>query len=96
MLFQSHLSKVEHEDSKWSILGDLSLKSRMEGADGAVRLYRWRLLMQTLEREGLIDGLEQTLLHDDSSEDGHDVRIFSSEIMITLGMNSPLPEIDDE
>ncbi|KAK2949251.1 hypothetical protein BLNAU_15854 [Blattamonas nauphoetae] len=70
MVFQSLLSKVEHENVQHFILWNISYHISKWENDGADTWCRGRILLQTLEQEGFRDHLEQTVLHDKSSMEG--------------------------
>ncbi|KAK2961796.1 hypothetical protein BLNAU_3233 [Blattamonas nauphoetae] len=95
IVFQSLLSKVENIFPHRVIISSLAENIRKWKEDGAETADRGRILLQTLEREGFHEGIEQTLFHNKSSENGRFVRWYSFEIMNYLGMNSSEPEIDD-
>ncbi|KAK2945140.1 hypothetical protein BLNAU_19930 [Blattamonas nauphoetae] len=73
MAFQSLLSKEEHEDTHQFIIWKMNdiINRLKEG--GAEFWRRGRILLRTLEQEGFYERLEQTLLHDKSSEYGNAV-----------------------
>ncbi|KAK2961765.1 hypothetical protein BLNAU_3202 [Blattamonas nauphoetae] len=70
MAFQSLLSKVEDEDTHQFIIELMSDNISKWKKEGAETWGRGRILLQTLEMEGFHEGLEQTLHHDKSSNDG--------------------------
>ncbi|KAK2943180.1 hypothetical protein BLNAU_21908 [Blattamonas nauphoetae] len=92
MAFQSLLSEVEDEDTHQYIILLISDNINKWKYVGVETARRGRILLQTLEREGFIERLEQTLLLDKASEDGRCVRFFSFKIMNYLGVNSQQPE----
>ncbi|KAK2943174.1 hypothetical protein BLNAU_21902 [Blattamonas nauphoetae] len=92
ILFQSLLSKEEDEYTHQLIIWLLYHNIGTWKEDGAETADRGRILLQTLEMEGFLDGLEQTLFHDESTQNGRFVRSYSFLLVIDLGMNSSEPE----
>ncbi|KAK2954217.1 hypothetical protein BLNAU_10872 [Blattamonas nauphoetae] len=92
MVYQSLLSKVEDEDTNQFIIWFMFDSIRSWQNHDTETWCRGRILMQTLEQEGFRNHLEQTLLHDKSSADGKDVRLYSYGVMNDLN-DLVLPEI---
>ncbi|KAK2949209.1 hypothetical protein BLNAU_15812 [Blattamonas nauphoetae] len=90
IVFLSLLSTIEDEETHQLIIWLISDNIRKWNRYGAETMHRGRILLQTLEKEGFHEGIEQALLHDKSSEDGQNVRIYSYQLMKHLGMNSRL------
>ncbi|KAK2954843.1 hypothetical protein BLNAU_10173 [Blattamonas nauphoetae] len=67
----------------WTMPGNISMWKRC----GVECWRRGRRLLQTLEQEGFRDHLEQTLLHNNTSEIGKNLRSYSLEIVSWLGIN---------
>ncbi|KAK2954895.1 hypothetical protein BLNAU_10225 [Blattamonas nauphoetae] len=74
MVFQSLLSKIEHEETHHVIYLFMSGNISIWKYRGAETWCRGRILLQTLEREGFIDELEQSLLHIKTKPHGNTVR----------------------
>ncbi|KAK2954884.1 hypothetical protein BLNAU_10214 [Blattamonas nauphoetae] len=87
MAFQSLLSKVEDVDTNQYIIWKMFENINKWKEDGTETVSRGRRLLQTLEGEGFSEGLEQTLLHDESTKYGGLVRYRSFEFMKYLGLN---------
>ncbi|KAK2951006.1 hypothetical protein BLNAU_14084 [Blattamonas nauphoetae] len=88
MVFQSLLTEVEleytHKYHLWC-LSDSFSKWRKNGAEIS---DRWKILLQTLEREGFRDGLEQTLHPNKTSGQGRLIRVYSLNALDLFGINS--------
>ncbi|KAK2961771.1 hypothetical protein BLNAU_3208 [Blattamonas nauphoetae] len=89
--FQSLLSKVDDEYTHQFVIWLMTRDIRYWKEEGAETWYRGRILLQTLEQEGFHEEIEQTLLHNKSTEHGSNVRTNSFDILNYLGINSPKP-----
>ncbi|KAK2954768.1 Multidrug resistance-associated protein [Blattamonas nauphoetae] len=87
----SRMSKVEDEYTNTQIVRNMSNDSIEWQTDGAETWRRGRRLLQTLEQEGFLEALEQTLLHHKSSMNGECLRLYSIQVMNDLGVHSRLP-----
>ncbi|KAK2944701.1 hypothetical protein BLNAU_20394 [Blattamonas nauphoetae] len=76
---QCKLEPMSHTITKW----------KESEADVVVR---GRIVLQTLEEQGFRDYLEQTLLHDNLTGQGYNMRFHTLTITNNLGMNSPRPQ----
>ncbi|KAK2961881.1 hypothetical protein BLNAU_3318 [Blattamonas nauphoetae] len=88
MAYQSLISKVEHEYTHQFIIWKMNDIINIWKRNGTETMHRGNILLQTLEREGFGNHLEQTLLHNKSSAYGPNVRNVSYILMKYLGMNS--------
>ncbi|KAK2959708.1 hypothetical protein BLNAU_5197 [Blattamonas nauphoetae] len=85
--------EVEDDDPKQFFIGLMNDSIRKWKHDGASTWRRGRLLLQTLERGGFLEGFEQELLHSASAEKGRKLKLHSCDFLNLLGMNSPRPEL---
>ncbi|KAK2942583.1 hypothetical protein BLNAU_22500 [Blattamonas nauphoetae] len=92
MIYQSLFSQVEHERNNSFIIWLMSSTISKWKSNGSKTWRRGRILLQTLEQEGVRDEIELTLQQEKSSKSGKDVMTDSLWLINRLGMNSPLPE----
>ncbi|KAK2949252.1 hypothetical protein BLNAU_15855 [Blattamonas nauphoetae] len=91
MAFQTLLSKVENESTHPEFLYSMLQTIYTWQSKGAKSWCRGRILLQTLEREGFKDHLEQTLLHNNLTSQGQMVRTRTCRIMRKWGTHCYLP-----
>ncbi|KAK2947872.1 hypothetical protein BLNAU_17197 [Blattamonas nauphoetae] len=98
MAFQSLFSKVEQNDLIRDRIWNMSETIYKRKENGAETAGRRRILLQLLEHEGFEDGIEQTLLHDNSTKDEQKGLNSESERMTTVdtkpssATDSPCPD----
>ncbi|KAK2942946.1 hypothetical protein BLNAU_22157 [Blattamonas nauphoetae] len=91
-VFHSLLSEIALEDPCQYIFWLMAAKTDKWVTSGRDTARRGRMLLQTLEQEGLRDGVELELLHNDSAALGKLIRRFSSEILRFLEVNLGLSD----
>ncbi|KAK2954593.1 hypothetical protein BLNAU_10444 [Blattamonas nauphoetae] len=85
--FESLLTEVEHEYARESFIYTIFDKIRSLKRLRGAALRRRRVLMEILKIEGILETVEQSLLHENNMTCGRNVRRYSIELLNKLGMN---------